>query len=233
VVVGKDRRATGTLAVRQFHPDLSVLDDGLQYWQLHRDLDIVLLNACDPFDNGWTFPRGLLREPPRHLARAGIVVLTHTSRAGKEQVAEVIASVRRLAPDRPIFTANLTPYGLRSLMDQSTFPIDWLEGRRVAAVSALGNPDGFEAMIGDLGGVVAARFRYRDHQAITVAELDAICEEAGRGDAEALITTEKDAVKMAPLRNRLPILALQVRMQVDDERRFLRAVAEAREGYVT
>jgi tetraacyldisaccharide 4'-kinase len=73
------------LAWNEFHPDVIVLDDGMQYWQLHRDLNIVLLNACDPFDNGYTFPRGLLREPPSHLRRAGIVVLTNARRAEPEQ----------------------------------------------------------------------------------------------------------------------------------------------------
>ena len=82
VVVGKDRRVTGKLAVEQFAPDVVVLDDGMQFWQLHRDLDIVLLNACEPFDNGWTFPRGLLREPPSHLKRARIIVLTNARSAG-------------------------------------------------------------------------------------------------------------------------------------------------------
>src|SRR5579862_5258893 len=102
VVVGKDRRVTGALAVAQLGPDIIVLDDGMQYWQLHRDVDVVLLNAQDPFDNGWTFPRGLLREPPSHLARANIVVLTHALRAGTGKVSAVMDQVRRLAPGRPI-----------------------------------------------------------------------------------------------------------------------------------
>ena len=88
VIVGKDRRQTGMLAWNEFHPDVIVLDDGLQFWQLHRDLNIVLLNAADPFDNGYTFPRGLLREPPSHLRRAGIIVLTNARRVSTAAVSE-------------------------------------------------------------------------------------------------------------------------------------------------
>jgi tetraacyldisaccharide 4'-kinase len=221
VVVGKDRRKTGTLAWIEFRPDVIVLDDGMQYWQLHRDLDIVLLNACDPFDNGYTFPRGLLREPPSHLRRAGIVVLTNAQHAGPEQVSTLTEKVHRLAPGKPVFTADLAPVGLRALVGKKESPLEWLEGRRVAALSAIGNPASFETMIGELGGVLAARFRFRDHQAITLTEMERVVDEACAARADAIITTEKDAVKMLPLKSRLLVLALQVSMQIEDEHAML------------
>ena len=125
VVVGKDRRVTGALAVGTFAPDILVLDDGMQFWQLHRDLDVVLLNACAPFDNGWTFPRGLLREPPSHLRRAGVVVLTNARRAGSAQIGSGAgAGGETIAPGRPIFTADLAPLSLRNLAD-STISCRW------------------------------------------------------------------------------------------------------------
>jgi tetraacyldisaccharide 4'-kinase len=227
VLIGKDRRATGQLAMEQFQPDVLVLDDGMQYWQLHRDLDIVLLNACEPFDNGYTFPRGLLREPPTHLRRAGIVVLTNTRRAGEKQVAAVIAYARQLAPGKPIYRADLAPYGLRDVVTRESLDCSWLDGRRVAALSAIGNPSSFESMIGELGGILSARFRFRDHQTIPIAELDRVGLESCTTGAEAIVTTEKDAVKMPPLKNALPLLALQVAMQVEAETEFLNAVTEA------
>ena len=224
VLVGKDRRVTGSMAIEQFAPDVVVLDDGMQFWQLHRNLDIVLLNACEPFDNGWTFPRGLLREPPSHLRRAGIIVLTNTRRAGAEQVAKVKAQVARIAPNKPIFTADLAPDGLRAVAGKADYPNEWLNGQRIAALSAVGNPASFESMLGELGGVLAARFRFRDHQAITLPDLERVFDEARAAGASAVITTEKDAVKMPPLKSPLPLLALRVAMQLDDEPAFFAAV---------
>lgn len=220
VVVGKDRRVTGRLAWERFHPDVIVLDDGMQFWQLHRDLDIVLLNACEPFDNGWTFPRGLLREPPSHLRRAGAVVLTNAQRAGSAQVALVQKQVAKLAPGVPVFTADLTPTGLRALPGKIEYPLSWLQGQKVAALSALGNPAAFEAMLEALGANLLTRFRFRDHKQITDEELKRVCGEAKAEHVEAVITTEKDAVKLHPEIAPLPLLALQVEMQLEGEKAF-------------
>lgn len=226
VVVGKDRRKTGQVAWENFAPDVLVLDDGMQYWQLHRDLDIVLLNACEPFDNGWTFPRGLLREPPSHLRRAGIVVLTNVRNAGPEQVASVTETVRRLAPDRPIFRADLEAKGLKAVTGRGQYPIEWLEGRRVTALSAIGNPRSFESKIGELDGILAKRFRFRDHASITLPDIERVFRESCEVGAEAVLTTEKDAVKMPPLKSPLPLLALRVVMQIEDESEFLASTLE-------
>ncbi len=230
VIVGKDRRATGVLAIGQFHPDILILDDGMQFWQLHRDLEIVLVNARDPFDNGWTFPRGLLREPPSHLRRAGIVVLTNACQVSCSEIESLTSRVRRLAPGCPVFTADLVAAGLRTVLDRCIYPNSWLEGRRVGALSAIGNPASFETMIGDLGGILAARFRFRDHQTITLSDMDRVFAESCAADAEAIVTTEKDAVKMAPLKNILPVVALQVTMQVDESADFYAAVLESISG---
>ena len=217
VVVGKDRRVTGALAWERFQPDVIVLDDGMQFWQLHRDLDIVLLNACEPFDNGWTFPRGLLREPPSHLRRAGIVVLTNAQRAGIAQVTAVKKQVAKLAPGCPVFTADLAPIELRDLTGKMNCPVLWLQGRRVAALSALGNPAAFETMLETLGASLTACYRFRDHKTITAEELAQVCRAAQSAGAEAVITTEKDAVKLSLTSEIVPLLALQVEMQIAGE----------------
>jgi tetraacyldisaccharide 4'-kinase len=225
VVVGKDRRITGALAVETFAPDIIVLDDGMQFWQLHRDLDVVLLNACAPFDNGWTFPRGLLREPPSHLRRAGVIVLTNARRAGSAQTEAARARVAKTAPGRPVFTADLMPLSLQKLADGTNLPLDWLQERPVAALSALGNPASFEEMLTGLGADLVARFRFRDHQAITASDLTHLAKEAGAAGAQALLTTEKDAVKITAWAGDLPLVTLQVEMQIDREVEFLAAVS--------
>lgn len=230
VVVGKDRRVTGRLAWERFRPEVIVLDDGMQFWQLHRDLDIVLLNACEPFDNGWTFPRGLLREPPSHLRRAGIVVLTNAQRAGASQIAAVKQRVAQLAPTCPILTADLNPTEITALAGKMNQPLSWLRGRKVAALSALGNPAGFEAMLEKLGADLVARYRFRDHKKITDEELVRVCKEAQAAGAEVVVTTEKDAVKLNSQSATAPLFALQVEMQVDGENELSRVVNDVLSG---
>ncbi len=231
VIVGKDRRVTGALAVEQFQPDILVLDDGMQFWQLHRNLDIVLLNAAEPFDNGWTFPRGLLREPPSHLRRAGIIVLTNTDHAGKAQTDLTRLRVQKLAPNCPIFLADLTPVALHSLPEGSEYPLDWLRGRKIATFCALGNPGSFENTLSALGADMVASTRLRDHQAISINDLETIFAEACDAGAEAIVTTEKDAVKLPSIPGSLRLLELRVAMQVEDEGNFIAAVGMHLTGY--
>lgn len=255
VVVGKDRRVTGALAVERFRPDVLVLDDGMQFWQLHRDLDIVLLNACSPFDNGWTFPRGLLREPPSNLDRAGLIVLTNARSAGPERVAEARNTISRLAPHAPVFTADLAPAGLLppagavgAVWPGHVFPLEQpdlvpgarhglLKGegvplpQRVAALCAIGNPASFEYSLRQLGMTVARQFHFRDHHRFLPEELDRVFEEARLAGVEAIVTTEKDVVRMPvlPPETPIPLLVLAVRMEIAEEDAFFTHVRKALE----
>ncbi len=224
VVVGKDRRITGDLAVATFAPDVIVMDDGMQYWQLHRDLNIVLLNASKPFDNGYTFPRGLLREPKSHLRRAGLVVVTGIENATRSEIDTTIASVKRICRQMPVFEAGLEPIGVRDIADGVKYPLEWLRTRRPACMSAIGNPAAFESMVERLSAGVAQRVRFRDHEAVgneRITDLLIAAEDAG---ADTLITTEKDASRIVfPISN-IPVVTLQVEMQIDELQDFKQAI---------
>jgi len=243
VVVGKDRRQGGTLAWKQFRPDVIVLDDGMQFYQLHRDLDIVLVDALRPFDNGWTLPRGLLREPPSHLRRAGCIVLTNAHKALRiadrhppsspsmrgdkrrvqtepEHLNTLRQQIARCAPDVPAYTAQYEVRSLRALDDSVDRSPEWLAGRRVVSFCALGNPARFEEQLEQAGAALIHRVRFPDHHAPTMGELNAIIQEACAKQAEAIIVTEKDAVKLPPLGRPLPFYALVARLRVDDEAAF-------------
>lgn len=225
VVAGKDRRKTGMLAWERFHPDVFVLDDGMQFYQLHRELDVVLLDAMRPFDNGWTFPRGLLREPPSHLRRAGAVIVTNADRASPEEIDRIRSDASRLAPRALICTARYEPVGLRALDRSAEFPVDWLDGRRIASLCALGNPQGFEAQLERAGATLVSRTRLPDHHEPTMGELQEAISAACTAGAEAIVVTEKDAVKLPPMGRPLPFWSLRVNMEPDDPR-GLRAVIE-------
>ncbi len=216
VVVGKDRRKTGALACERFQPDIIVLDDGMQRWQLHKDVILCLLNACEPFDNGWVFPRGLLREPKSHLRRAQVIILTNAKRAGEATVEALRAEVKHLAPLANIIATDLVPVAVRTLEGKEVFPPDWLRGKRVVTIAALGNPASFEGLVESLGGILVGTHRYRDHAALSQTELERVLQEARSVQADLVLTTEKDAVKLPFAQSTLRIYTLQVRMALEE-----------------
>ncbi len=226
VIAGKDRRKTGAIACEQFHPDVIVLDDGMQYYQLYRDLDIVLVNCVRPFDNGWTFPRGLLREPPDHLERADIVVLTNTDKISPASVAELGRIVQGLAPEARQFRAAYCVADLRPLDKSAPRPATWLRGRRVATLCAIANPETFERQVEMAGATIVGRTRLADHEAPTMGHLEGAIAEAVQAGAEAIIVSEKDAVKLPPLGRPLPFYIMAADMRVEDVDALISAIVE-------
>ncbi len=218
VIVGKDRRRSGRLAVERFSPDVILLDDALQFWQLHRDLDVVLLDARRPFDNGWVLPRGLLREPPSHLARAGVVVLTRADRVGAADLARTVERVRRLAPGAAVATARHAPVGwVRSGGDDTLLPADAFAGRPVTAFAGIADGRGFRETVAALGADVAAFTAFGDHHAYQAAEVATLAAAVPAG--AVAVTTEKDLVKVGPLwpaAGAPPLYALRIGMALGD-----------------
>lgn len=220
VLVGKDRRLSGREALRLFDIDVLILDDGFQYWQLARDLDIVLLDARRPFDNGFLLPRGLLREPKRHLNRAQIVVATRSGSLGNPERAALTAQIASLAPNARLFFADHTPTGFvrADTLSSSLLPLSMISGVRVAAVSAIAQPQSFVNSLINSGADIVLETAWADHQAITEAEAQGVIKDALLAGVDALVMTEKDAVKWPfSVNPPLPMYALRVEMVVDDE----------------
>ncbi|MDX1934635.1 MAG: tetraacyldisaccharide 4'-kinase [Capsulimonadales bacterium] len=222
VVVCRDRRKSGRLAVERFQPDVIVCDDALQYWQLHRDPDIVLLDTRRPFDNGHVLPRGLLREPPEHLSRAGIVVLTRADRVSDTERQERIALVGRYTK-APIFTATHEPVDWVRASDGGTLPLETFAGQPVLAVSGIADGNAFADSVRRLGADLVANLAFGDHHRYTRADLDRV---AAMANVPVAVTTEKDLVKIAPLlREGDPAFhALRIGMKIDNETAFLAAL---------
>ncbi len=218
VIVCRDRRSSGKLAVERFAPDVIVLDDGLQYWQLHRDLDVVLLDARAPFDNGFVLPRGLLREPPSHLARAGVVLLTRADRvnSGDEGIRRMIATVQRFTrPGTPILTATHAPVGwVFADVPDTISPIATLAGRRAVVFSGIAGGDAFAQTVASLGVNVTATRSFGDHHEYTDTDLRDLV--GLRGDGDLLVTTEKDAVKVVGRLSAMgvPLASLRIALAV-------------------
>lgn len=229
VLVGKDRRQSGREALRRFGLDALVLDDGFQFWQLHRDLDIVLLDARRPFDNGFALPRGLLREPKRHLRRAGIVVATRAGSLTADERQALAAQVSALAPNAPLFFADHRAAGLVPANDLSApvRPLSELRDRRVFAVSAIAQPQAFvETLRRAVGAKVVGQQTWADHHKISLSDAQATLAAAAQAGADALVMTEKDAVKWPHTAEAesFSLDALRIEMAVEDEAVFLREV---------
>ena len=212
VVVDADRVAGAARAVAG-GADVLVMDDGFQHRRLRRDLDIVLIDAVEPFGFGHCLPRGLLREPPSALRDASAVLLTHCDEVPPERLAELSEAIRRMAPEAALAQAVHEP---TRLFDDAGAerPLDALEGRSALAFCGLGSPGHFFAALRKLGVDLPGRRALNDHATYTPALLAELAAEAGDVEADVLVTTQKDHVKLSGLPCPLPVWQLAVRMAV-------------------
>ncbi len=229
VLVGRDRIKTAREAVRKHQAEIIILDDGFQHLRLHRDLDIVNINATIPFGPGDLIPKGTLREPIEHLARAQIFMLTK-SNIGAKNLHWIRQRLLSIKPGAVIFEAIHKPVQLMDFKRNRYLPLQELKGKKVAAISGIGDPYSFEKTIEGLGAEILFAARFDDHHRYRESELKefvARCKEVGVKD---VITTEKDFYRLEPLLKRkrpheihnLNFLALQIEFQVDDEEDFIR-----------
>lgn len=208
VIVGIDRYASGMLAVERFGVDVVVLDDGFQHVRLARDLDLLLLDSAQPFGNGRVFPHGNLRERPAGLARAHAIVLTHWDPENLEPTRELNISART----QRLFYSQHEPLDIRVLTDGRILPLTSIKGRRVMAFCGIGAPERFRQTLHHLEATVVACKAFPDHHPFTRAELGSLLEEAKRCEADLLVTTEKDGIRLRKYRS-LPMHLWEVRVR--------------------
>ncbi len=222
VIVCRDRRKSGHLAVERFAPDVIVLDDALQYWQLHRDLDIVLLDALRPFDNGYVLPRGLLREPPSHLSRAGIAVLTRSDRPSESWLEQSRQQVQKFAPDAAVFTAIHAPRCWIRASDDAILPLDTLSGDSALVFSGIADGAAFVESVAHQGISVQVSNPFSDHHPYTPEDVEQLIQQSRDAGVSVAITTEKDLTKLKPFwqSNLLPLYALRVGICLNEESAF-------------
>ena len=192
---GADRVSLAAEAVRRWHSDVLVLDDGFQHRRLARDLDLVLIDATQPWGYDSLFPRGLLREAREGLRRAGLVILTRCDQVSDVARGRLKEAVSRIAPSVPVAEAAHRPRELANHCRMAA-PLEAWRGRPVSAFCGIGNPAAFRATLTGLGFHVAAFRAFPDHHPYPptdVADLDAWV----RGQAgDAVVSTQKDLVKL-------------------------------------
>jgi tetraacyldisaccharide 4'-kinase len=191
VVTGPKRVDAGRAAIRLFRPDLLLLDDGFQHRRLRRDLDIVLLDEDLPFGNGHLLPRGRLREPLRGLSRADLIVLTGPGTGDPAPPEDP-----RIPRDRPLFHAVRKAEGFLRGRDNRSYPLEHLEGKPLYVFSGIGNPASFHSLLSAIPGTALSLGTFPDHHRYTGGDVERIREEAARIPGAAIVTTEKDAVRL-------------------------------------
>jgi tetraacyldisaccharide 4'-kinase len=193
---GADRVALAAMAVEELESEVLVLDDGFQHRRLARDLDLVLVDATEPWGYGHVFPRGMLREPQRGLCRAGLVLLTRCDQIDGPRRAELRDTVARLAPGVPVAETSHGPVALVN-SEQRTAPVQDVAERPVAAFCGIGNPEAFRRTLIVLGARVGAFRTFSDHHAYSRADVEDLSIWA-RQQAEGcmMLTTQKDLVKL-------------------------------------
>ncbi len=226
VGIGPDRWHVGRLLEGEFGLSVVLLDDGFQHARLSRRIDIVLVDALNPFGGGYALPLGRLREPLEGLSRAGIFVIT---RSDSGRVVESVEHLlRRHNPRAPIFHARVRPEAWVTCGTGETIAASALPYTRVAAFCGLGNPESFWCTLSALNLNVVDRLTFDDHHAYKPWELRFLSHQFRQAGAEAILTTEKDMINLCEDCDRqlapLPLCWLRIGTHVEREDEFLRAI---------
>lgn len=217
---GCDRLVLARRAEGERLGDVIVLDDGFQVRNLARDLDICLIDATNPWGYGAVLPRGLLREPLTALYRARPVVITRTEIAAPHVVEEIKAEILRWNAHARIVVSEMTFTKLSDVEGRPAGAPSDLAGRRVLCVSGIGNPAAFAAGVRTLGARTVGNVELDDHHAWTQADVPSVVGRARELAAEFVVTTVKDAVKLAALSwpaDAPPLRVLEVEAKITGE----------------
>ncbi len=190
--VGKNRIQSALEMAKQHTIHVAVLDDGFQHWPIERDLDIVLINALNPFGNEKIIPQGILREPLSALSRAGVLVLSHTNLVPADQLKKLKSRLAELAPKALMIESYLEPLFFYRAKTRDRVMLPKLQNQKVATFSGVGTPISFHRLLTSLEVKPTLNFDYTDHHVYSEAELLEIKTASEVKGVAEIITTEKD-----------------------------------------
>ena len=222
VISDADRFSAGRGAIKHLGSDCFVLDDGFQHFRLDRSLNIVMIDAADPWDGRQTLPAGRLREPLSGLKRADCFVLTRCDQVDSTE--SVRSDLSKLSGDRPIFSSRMVATGLKGL-DGTAYQS--LQAQEFLAFCGVGNPKSFFTHLRRNDYRVSVERAFGDHHNYTQSDVDALVKSAHQTGARAMITTQKDAVKLRDLQFSIPCYYLQIKIEIDNEAELQRIVLAA------
>lgn len=224
ILVGPDRIKGSKRAFYNFGTDTVILDDGFQHWRIRRDLDIVLVDATNPFGNYQLIPRGILREPLTALKRADVIIITKVDCADAH-VKEVYEVIERLGKRDCVLEAVYKPLDIHEISSVSGMGLGAIDKRRVCLVSGIANPSYFKKNVIGLGAQVELEFAFLDHYDYRKKDFYRIQRECKFIGTEFIIVTKKDAVKIKRLaltgELEIPILVLDVGFEIIKNKKVL------------
>ena len=226
VLVDKDRVKAGRYAIEKFGCDTLLLDDGFQYWKLRgRRQDVVLIDCQTPFGNEHLLPRGTLREPPEHLARASVIFLTKSD----GRTAALRQRIATLNQKAAVIECIHQPLYFENVFTGERKELDFLHGKKVGSLSGIAQPESFEQSLVKLGAELVYAKRFADHHRFSQQEIINAINRGKKRQAEMILTTQKDAVRFPRLDRRdLPIYFMRVEIKIlagaDDFRDCVRRI---------
>jgi len=218
IIVGKKRYLSGQCALADFSPDILLLDDGYQHLNLQRDINLLVINAANPFGNGCLLPVGILREPLATMWRADVILLSKSDQA--QDLNRLIQTIKEHNPQAPIFKAVHQPSALVELGTGKDWGLDWLQGKQIVALCGIGDPASFRHLLEGLGAGVVKEGCYPDHYAYQPQDLQQLAAEALKNSAQAIVTTAKDALRLPEGQKSadgLPVLVLKIELKIADK----------------
>ena len=221
-----DRVKLATVAEIELEAELIILDDGFQHRRLARDLDLVMLDALDPFGLGKLFPRGLLREPIRSLRRASAVILSRADLLEPSQCELIRRSAACAAPALPLIETRHAPIDLID-GEGRTYPLDELAGKEVSAFCGIGNPEGFRRTLAPLCSRILDLKVFPDHHLYAAGDVRLLTAWADKMRPDLALTTQKDLVKLRTATlGRVPLRALRIGLEITDGLEALERILE-------
>jgi len=194
VLAGADRVTNIRKAIGVLPVDVYIADDAFQHWPLGRDLNIVAIDAGNPFGNGFLLPAGILREPLPALKRAHVFVLTKTD--GSSGIQVLASRLKEINPKALIVESRYKATGVVGVFDDGVLPENFLNDRPVVGFCAIGDPLSFELSLKNSGVKISKLFSFMDHHIYTRGDVQRMLKFCLSQDIQVLVTTHKDAVKL-------------------------------------
>ena len=215
VLAGRDRVKNGEKAINDFGVDCVVLDDGFQHLRLKRDLDVVVIDALNPFGGENLIPRGSLREPLQNLERADLFIISHCDQGNEQTIRSIYTKLDQINHSAPICESIHSPVHFDNIANGSILDLEWLKEKRVYALSAIGNPESFACTLKGLGAELIKHKVFQDHHVYTKEEIDDVVSDAQTLGADAIVVTQKDIVKIRKMNIKdANILSLKIEIEI-------------------
>lgn len=211
VLVDKNRVKSGRYAISHFGCDVLILDDGFQYMKLKHSHEIVLVDSTNPFGNGHLLPRGILREPAANIRRADFIFITKSD----GNTAQLRARLSRMNDHAEIAECRHRPRYYKNAFSQEVLPLEAVKGMKVVTLAGIAAPMSFENSVSKMGARILSRERYPDHYRYRAQDIIDVINAADEQGADAILTTEKDAVRLPRLEYpKVPIYYMRMDIEI-------------------